>query len=184
MQIRAAPGKRICDLQDWWIRSTLSNPIQEKYFPDQIKYFNAYKGQIYPKSLYNIPLNYYNKENILVGNLENNEGDLLSKTNNNTATNGVAKMLIKHMLWKRLLTSKFLSALKKEWFNSYEFFAGTTISNKKYRHLRSKHNKQQNYTLAYYFAESKTIKGNVNKFLTDLLMTLLHKKLSYKNVDK
>ena len=38
--------------------------------------------------------------------------------------------------------------------------------------------------MAHYFAESKTTKGNVNKFLFDLLIASFTKKLSYKNVDK
>lgn len=42
-----------------------------------IRYFNLYKSQIYPKFLYNIQLDYYNKEDILGGNLKNSESDLL-----------------------------------------------------------------------------------------------------------
>ena len=38
--------------------------------------------------------------------------------------------------------------------------------------------------MAHYFTELETTKGNVNKFLSDPLMTPLTKKLSYKNVDE
>ena len=38
--------------------------------------------------------------------------------------------------------------------------------------------------MAHYFAESETTKGNVNKFLSDPLMTPLTKKFSYKNADE
>lgn len=92
---------------------------------------------------------------------------------------------------KWLLTSESSSALKKKWFNSYKFFTGTRILDIKYWHPRSKYNSsfypfndQLDYTLAYYFAESETTKGNFNKFLTDLLIVPLTEKLSYKNVDK
>ncbi len=78
------------------------------------RYLNAYKGQIYSKSSYNIQLDYYNKEDILGGNLEDREGDLLGKTDNNAAANGVAEMPIRHMSCKRLLASESLSALREE----------------------------------------------------------------------
>lgn len=45
-------------------------------------------------------------------------------------------------------------------------------------------NDQQDYALAYYFAKSITIKGNMNKFFINPLMVPLTKKLSYKNADK
>lgn len=65
------------------------------------KHLHTYKGQIYPKSLYEIQLNYYNKEDILGKNLKNSKGDLLGETDNNTAINGVAETPIRHMSWKR-----------------------------------------------------------------------------------
>ena len=45
-------------------------------------------------------------------------------------------------------------------------------------------NDQLDHGLAHYFADSETIKGNVNKFLTDVLMISFFKKLSYKNADE
>lgn len=100
-------------------------------------------------------------------------------------------MLIKKTSWKRLFTSEFLSALRKKWFNSYKFSTNTFILNIRYRYPRSKYkicfyffNDQLNYVLAYYFAELKTTKNNINKFLTNLLIVFFTKNLSYKNADK
>ena len=90
-----------------------------------------------------------------------------------------------------LLASKFLSLLKEEWFTGKKFPARTPVSDIKYNHPGLKHqnsfypfNDQLDYALAHYFAELETIKGNVNKFLSDLLITPLSKKLFYKNADK
>ena len=91
----------------------------------------------------------------------------------------------------RLLASESSSSLREEWFTRKEFPIGILVSNIKYNHLGLKYqnnfypfNNQLNYTLAHYFAKSETTKGNVNKFLSDPLMTLLIKKLSYKNFDE
>ena len=90
-----------------------------------------------------------------------------------------------------LLANKSLSSLREEWFTGKEFSAGTSISDIKYNHPGLKHqskfnpfNDQLEYALAHYFAESEKTKGNVNKFLSDPLMTPLTKKLSYKNPDE
>ncbi len=45
-------------------------------------------------------------------------------------------------------------------------------------------NDQLDYVLAHYFAESETIKHNVDKFLSNPLMKSIIKKLSYCNIDK
>ena len=90
-----------------------------------------------------------------------------------------------------LLASESLSLLREKWFTGKEFPAGTPISDIKDNHLGLKHqnsfypfNHQLNYTLAHYFAESETTKSNLNKFLSNPLMTFLTKKLSYKNADE
>ena len=90
-----------------------------------------------------------------------------------------------------LLTSESLSSLREKLFTGKEFPAGIPVSDIKYNHLGLKHqnsfypfNDQLDYVLAHYFAESETTKGNVNKFLSDPLMTPLTKKLSYKNADE
>lgn len=100
-------------------------------------------------------------------------------------------MPIKDMLCKELLASKSSLTLKEKWFSSYKFLTNTLILDERYKYLRLKHklifyflNNQLNYGLAHYFIESETFKGRVNKFITDLLMALLIKKLSYKNTDK
>ena len=119
------------------------------------------------------------------------EGNLLGKTINITTANNISDMLTKDTSWKRLLAGGSLLALRKKWFNSYEFLIGTQISDIKYRYVRSKYkssfyffNDQLDYALAHYFTESKMTKGNVNMFLTNLLMASLTEKLSYKNADK
>ena len=90
-----------------------------------------------------------------------------------------------------LLGSESSSSLTEVRFSEQEFPAGTPISNIKYDHPRSQndnlfypfHN-QLDYALAHYFAEFDTTKGNVDKFLSDLLLALLTEKLFYQNADK
>ena len=115
--------------------------------------------------------------------------ELLNKTN--YTVKYAIDLSTKSIPRDRLLVSKFLSSLRKEWFTRNEFLTGTLISNIKYNHPRVKHqnsfypfNDQLDYALAHYFAESKTTKGDINKFLSDLLMTPLTEKLSYKNADE
>ena len=67
-----------------------------------------------------------------------------------------------------------------------EFFAGTPVSDIKYDYPGSQNdnpfypfNDQLNYASTHYFAESKTTKGNVNRFPFNLLIAPLTKKLSY-----
>ena len=88
--------------------------------------------------------------------------------------NGTLEMLTENTPQKRLFVSEFLLALREKWFNSHKFSAGTSISDKKYKYPRSKHKNsfynfynQLNYGLAHFFVESKTIKSNMNKFLTN-----------------
>ena len=102
--------------------------------------------------------------------------------------NGIFETLIEDMSQKRLFASQFLFALREKWFSSHEFPAGTPISDKKYKYLRSKYknsfysfNNQLDYSWAHYFIELETIKSNINKFLTNLLIASFSKKLDYKN---
>lgn len=128
------------------------------------------------------------KKNISNGGLKD-KIQLLNKTNyiirNTTVTQ------TKKILWHGLLASKSLLLLKKEWFTENEFCAGISISHIKYNYPSLKHqnscylfNNQLDYALGYYFTESKTIKDNINKFFSNLLMTSFTKKLSYKNADE
>ncbi len=45
-------------------------------------------------------------------------------------------------------------------------------------------NDQLDYALVTYFAEFEATKDNVDRFLSNLLMSLLTEKLSYRNIDK
>ncbi len=126
-----------------------------------------------------------------MGGIWEDEDDLLGKTVIIAIANGTPKTLTEDTPRKELFVIESLLTLTKEWFSSHEFLAGTPISNKKYKHLGFIYqngfyhfNDQLDYGLAHYFTESETTKGNVNKFLTDLLMAPLTKKLSYKNIDK
>lgn len=81
----------------------------------------------------------------MAGNLEDSEDNVLGKIDNNITTNDIAKMPIGLIFWEELLISEFLSALKREWFSSYEFSTSILTFDKKYRHLRSK------YKNSFYF---------------------------------
>lgn len=81
--------------------------------------------------------------------------------------------------------------MREEWFTGNEFPAGIFISDIKYNHSRFQYKNsfylfkdQLDYALAHYFAKLETTKGNINKFLFDLLMAPLTEKLSYKNANE
>lgn len=146
------------------------------------RHLNACKGQLYPKSAHEPPPHKppphqsHNEENLLGGNWENGV-DLLGETVTTTTAKSTPKTPTEDTPQKKLFASESLSALREEWFNSHEFPAGTPISDNKYKHPGSKHknsfypfNDKLDYGVAHYFADSKTTKGNVNKFLTDPLM--------------
>ena len=90
-----------------------------------------------------------------------------------------------------LLGNGSSSSLRDVRFGEQEFPAGTLVSNIKYDHLGLQNDNlfylfynQLDYVLAHYFTESETTKGNVDKFLFNLLMVLLTGKLSYQNTNK
>ncbi len=90
-----------------------------------------------------------------------------------------------------LFGSESSSSLREVRFNDQEFAADTSISNIKYNHPGFQNNNpfypfhdQLDYRLAKYFAESKTTKSNIDKFLSKPLMAPLIEKLSYQNADK
>ena len=94
-------------------------------------------------------------------------------------------------LQSELLENELSSSLREVRFNDQEFATSILISNIKYNHPRFQNDNlfypfydQLNYRLAKYFAESKITKSNIDKFLSEPLMTLLTKKLSYQNADK
>lgn len=86
----------------------------------------------------------------------------------------------------KLLANKLTSSLKEVRFSEQEFPTGKPVSNIKYHHQESQNNNlfylfndQLDYALAYYFVDSETKKGNVDKFLFDPLMSPITEKLSY-----
>lgn len=70
---------------------------------------------------------------------QEDEGDLLGKTNNTTTTNGTLDMPIENTFWKKLLASKSLLVLREKWFNSHKFLVDILISDIKYKYPRLKH---------------------------------------------
>ncbi len=127
-----------------------------------IRRLNACKGHIYLKLSHKPPRHKsHNEEDTLSGNWED-EGDLFRKTVSNVTANSTPETPTEKTPRKELFASKSLSALKKEWFSSHEFPAGTPISDKKYKHPGSKHknsfypfNDQLDYGLAHYFRSRK-----------------------------
>ena len=127
--------------------------------------------------------------------VDTSDGDLEDRSQLLDKTNYIIRYAIDSPIKRtprdRLLASEYLSSLKEEWFTGKEFPASIPVSDIKYNHQGLKHqksfylfNNQLDYALAHYFAESKTTKATINKFLSDPLMTPLTKKLSYKNADE
>lgn len=161
-----------------------------KFISELTRYLNACKCHIYLITQLEILQEYHNKKDTTSKN-QKDKDDLLGKIDDTKTINSIFDMLIKDISQKILLENKFLLVLKKKWFNSHEFLTNTQISNIKYRHLGIKYkssfysfNNQFDYVLAHYFVELKTTKGNINKFLINLLIASLTKKLFYKNADK
>lgn len=83
------------------------------------------------------------------------------------------------------------SSLRKIMFSDQESVTSTLLSNIKYNHIKFQNNNlfylfhdQLAYRLAKYFARSRTMKSNMDKFVSEQLMTLLTEKLYYQNVDE
>lgn len=108
-----------------------------------------------------------------------------------TGHTSIEDTLPKDTPWKGLLSSKFLSVLRKKRLNSNEFTACIPKSNMKYKYLKLKYMNTfyvfidwVGYTLTYYFAKSEIIRSNINTFLTYLLMAHLIERFSYKNANQ
>lgn len=78
------------------------------------------------------------------------------------------------------------SFLREVSFSKKEFFTGKLVSDIKYNHPSSHNNNsfypfidQLDYRIANYFANFETKKSNIDRFLSDLLITQLIEKLSY-----
>ena len=76
-------------------------------------------------------------------------------------------------------------------FGKSEFLIGTQVLDTRYKHFGSQNNNpfypfndQLDYVLADYFAESKTTKHNIDKFLSNLLIKSVIQNLSYCNVNE
>ncbi len=85
-----------------------------------------------------------------------------------------------------LFASESSSSLREVRFREQEFPAGISVSDIKYHHPDSQNdnlfhpfNDQLDYALVTYFAEFETTKGNIDRFLSDLLMAPLTEKQSY-----
>ena len=135
---------------------------------------------------------HYNKEKYLLDNkkqsIKKDQKDSIGKSLDNKS---VKNILPGYMREGWLFTSDLSLSLKKVWFSKQEFLASRPINNIKYNHLKLQNNKtfylfndRLDYALAHYFANFETTKSNINRFLFDLLMALLTKKLSHQNTDK
>ena len=76
-------------------------------------------------------------------------------------------------------------------FGESEFLAGIPVLDTQYKHPGSQNNNpfypfndQLDYALAHYFAQSETIKRNLDGFLTYPLMKPITKQLSYHNANE
>lgn len=76
-------------------------------------------------------------------------------------------------------------------FSKSEFQTSILVLNTRYIYLKSENNNlvdpfndKLDYILAYWFAELETIKCNIDKFLTNLLVKPIIKMLLYCNIDK
>lgn len=143
-----------------------------KYTSGLIRHFNAGKKELTQTTLQQIHYQLQDKEDIPDWDLEDGS-QLVGKTNyikRDATTNTSTERTIR----ARLLANEFSLLLRKEWFTEIKFSAGTPISKIKYNHLGLQYENnfylfkdQLDYALAHYFAESKTTKGNANKFLSD-----------------
>lgn len=76
-------------------------------------------------------------------------------------------------------------------FSKYEFLIITPVLDIRYEHPKSLNNNlfywfnnQLDYVLVDYFVELETTRDNINKFLSNLLIKFITKKLSYYNANK
>lgn len=82
-------------------------------------------------------------------------------------------MLLKRTSQDGLLASELSSFLREVRFSKQKFSTSILLSKIKYHHPKLQDNNlfysfhyQLNYTLAHYFAEPDTTKGNIDKFLS------------------
>lgn len=121
--------------------------------------------------------------------IEKNDIDLVDKSVDTRSR--IREILSERIPHDGLLGSESFSSLRDVRFSKQEFTAGTPVSNIKYNHLRLQNNNsyypfynQLDYALVNYFTESEITKGNINKYLSEPLMTPPTKKLFYGNTNK
>lgn len=135
---------------------------------------------------------YYNRKEYPLGNkkkdIREDQRHLVGKSLDNK---NVKNMLPRCTSQDELFASKLSFSLKEIQFSKQKFLASIPISNIKYNHPKSQNNnifylcnEQLDNTLAHYFADSETTKDNVDKFLSNLVMAPLIKKLFYQNTVK
>lgn len=116
--------------------------------------------------------------------IKDNDINLISKSLD--IENRAKDILLGYIFQNRLFESELLSFLKEVQFIDQEFVISILVSNIKYNYPKSQNDNlfylfhdQLNYALANYFAKFKTIKRNIDKFLSKLLIISFTKKLSY-----
>ena len=120
--------------------------------------------------------------------VKKDQKDLIGKNSDNES---IRDILPRHTPQDGLFVIELLSSLREIRFSKKEVLTSILISDIKYDHLRLQNhdpfymfNHQLDYILAHFFLESKTMKSNIDKFLSNLLMILQTEKLSYQNADK
>lgn len=125
-----------------------------------------------------------NKSTLKEQNIERDHRNLMNKTldSANQAKDG----LLKRTFQNKFLASELPVFLREVRFNKQEFPADKLVLYIKYLYLGFQNdnhfhwfNLQLDYALTTYFAESKTIKGNIDRFFSNLLIAPLIEKLSY-----
>lgn len=103
----------------------------------------------------------------------------------------ITDSLFGHTLTNGLFASKLSSSVRKIIFVEQEFLISKPVSDVKYHYpsflnynLFDEFNDQLDYALTNNFAESKTTKANINRFLFNSLMSPLFEKLSYQNANE
>lgn len=76
-------------------------------------------------------------------------------------------------------------------FSKFKFLSSISILDTRYKYFESQNNNlfylfysQVNYILAYYFADLKTIKYNIDKSFTNFLINFIINNFLYYNVNK
>lgn len=125
------------------------------------------------------------KEDIKLANIDQH----LLATLNWTSQNKLLATL--NWISQNKLLAESCSTFREVTFSESEFLANTPVSKTWYKHSGIQNNNpfypfnnHLDNESAHYFAESETTKWNVDKFLTNLLMEFIIRKLSYCNISE